>query len=377
MDKEEKASSVRYKRYLEAELEAVALYSGLAKAEKDPQRAQVFQRLADMEEGHADRWAQKLGMTSSDLETYRAGFRIRLLLWLARRFGTRPVLPLVLRIEGADTDMYTGEPEAVDILKEERGHSRSLREMAGPSKAHGEMGMEVGHRAAGTSGTLRAAVLGFNDGLVSNFSLVMGVAGGVAAASDTSDPQIILLAGIAGLLAGAFSMAAGEYVSMRAQRDRFEYHLEMERGELEEFPEEEKRELVLIYQAKGLTQQEARTVADRIMQDPDVALDTMAREELGLNPSELGSPRGAAASSFVAFAAGATVPVFPYFIGEGAFAFSLSGVLSALTLLAAGSLLSTVSGKNVLWGGVRMLIIGVSAAAVTFGIGSLVGATLV
>lgn len=376
MTKEGKKPSDRYKRYLEAELEAVALYSGLAAAEKDPQRAQVFQRLADMEEGHADRWAQKLGMTSSELESYRAGFRIRLLIWVARRFGTRPVLPMVLHIEGADTDMYAGEPEAVDILKEERGHSRSLRELAAPSRVHGEEGSRVGRGAAGASGTLRAAVLGFNDGLVSNFSLVMGVTGGVAAASDTSDPQIILLAGVAGLLAGAFSMAAGEYVSMRAQRDRFEHHLEMERGELEEFPEEETEELVLIYQAKGLTEREARTVAKRIMQDPEVALDTMAREELGLNPDELGSPKGASVSSFIAFAAGAAIPVFPYFIGEGTFAFSLSGVLSALTLLAVGSFLSTLSGKNILWGGVRMLLIGVSAAAVTFGIGSLVGATL-
>lgn len=370
MTKERRTPPDRYKLYLEAELEAVALYSGLAAAEKDPLRAQVFQGLADMEEGHANRWAQKLGMTSSDLETYRTGFRIRLLIWVARRFGTRRVLPLVLRIEGADTDMYAGEPEAVDILKEERGHSRSLRELAAPPRIHGEERAKARGGAAGASGALRAAVLGFNDGLVSNFSLVMGVTGG------TSEPGIILLAGVAGLMAGAFSMAAGEYVSMRAQRDRFEYHLEMERGELEEFPEEEKKELVLIYRAKGLTEREATTVADRIMQTPKVALDTMAREELGLNPDELGSPWEASLSSFIAFAAGAAIPVFPYFIDEGTVAFSLSGVFSAVTLLAVGSLLSTLSGKHILWGGIRMLVIGVSAATVTFGIGSLVGATL-
>jgi VIT1/CCC1 family predicted Fe2+/Mn2+ transporter len=160
---------------------------------------------------------------------------------------------------------------------------------------------------------------------------------------------------------------------MRAQRDRYEYLLEMERGELEEFPEEEREELVLIYQAKGLTKVEAETVADRIMRDPEIALDTMAREELGLNPNQLGSPRGAAASSFVAFAAGAFVPVLPHTVAEGDLAFALSGILSILALFAVGSLLSVLSGKRVLRGGLRMLLIGVVAATLTFGLGTLVG----
>ena len=368
MAKEGKEASARYRRYLEAELEAVALYRGLAKAESDSYRAEVFHTLADMEMRHASRWAEKLGLASTGLETYRPGLRVRLIAWGARRFGTRRVMPLVMRIEDADTDMYAGDPEATDIVREERGHSRTLRGLAS-FRSHSEI--ESGEpQGSGASGALRAAVLGFNDGLVSNFSLVMGVTGG------TSDPGIILLAGVAGLLAGAFSMSAGEYVSMRAQRDRFEYQLEMERGELEEFPKEEKEELVLIYQSKGLTEQEAKTVASRIMQDPAIALDTMAREELGLDPSQLGSPWGAAMSSFVAFAAGALIPVFPYIIGAGAFAFSLSGALSILALVGVGSLLSALSGKHALWGGARMLIIGVSAATLTFGIGSLIGITL-
>ena len=360
--------TARHRRYLEAELEAVALYTALADVEKEPDRAAVFRRLADMEVSHAERWAQKLGLASDDLHAYRSGLRIRFLIWLARRLGTRRVLPLVLRVESGDTRMYAGDPEARDIVREERSHSRSLRALATPG-GHGDVMSEV-RESRGASGALRAAVLGFNDGLVSNFSLVTGVRGG------TADPGIILLAGMAGLVAGAFSMAAGEYVSMRAQRDRYEYHLEVEREELEQFPDDEREELALIYQAKGLTPQEARTLAERIMQDPETALDTMAREELGLDPAQLGSPWIAAVSSFVAFAAGAFIPVFPYIVGEGMFAFSLSGVLSAVALGVIGTLLSALSGKHALWGGVRMLGIGLAAAAVTFGIGRLVGITL-
>ena len=221
--------------------------------------------------------------------------------------------------------------------------------------------------------SLRAAVLGVNDGLVSNFSLVMGVAGGTS-----GNPGFILLAGVAGLLSGAFSMAAGEYVSMRAQRDIFERQLEIEAWELEEQPEEEKQELVLIYQAKGLTQQEAETVAERIMADPEVALDTHAREELGLDPSQLGgSPWGAAFSSFVAFAIGALVPIFPYLVGLGTTALLTSILLSAGSLVTVGALLAYLSGKRLWWGGLRMLLAGGFAATVTFAIGTLVGVTLI
>ena len=368
MGKEGKGEAARYRRYLDAELEAVALYSGLADAEKDTRRAAAFRELASMEERHANRWAEKLGLTPADLEGYRPGFRIRLLHWLARRFNTGRVMPLVMRIESADTEMYEGDPEAMDIVSEERSHSRTLRRLALTGTPSGQS-TQAQQSAAG-SGALRAAVLGVNDGLVSNFSLVMGVTGG------TSDPGIILLAGVAGLVAGAFSMASGEYISMRAQRDRYEYLLEMERGELEEFPEEEREELALIYRAKGLTKEEANTVADRIMQDPEIALDTMAREELGLDPRQLGAPGIAAASSFIAFAAGAFVPVLPHTVGEGDIAFALSGILSALALVVVGSLLSALSGKHVLWGGIRMLIIGVTAATLTFGLGTLVGEAL-
>ena len=216
-------------------------------------------------------------------------------------------------------------------------------------------------------GNLRAAVLGVNDGLVSNFSLVMGVAGGV------DDPKFVLFAGIAGLLAGAFSMATGEYISVRSQRDVYQHQIRRESARLSDSPDYGVALLERIYKLKGLTEDEASEVARRIMLDPDVALDTIVREDLGLSPSSMGSPFGAASSSFVAFVLGAIVPVLPYLFNAGPLAFTLSAVLSAVALAAIGAVVASGSGLNAGWGAVRMLAVGGLAAAVTFGIGRLIG----
>jgi len=363
----DKSSDARYKEYLEAELEAAAMYTALAEVEDDPARAEIFRKLVDAELKHAGRWAEKLGMDPANLGDGRLGVKGRLLKLGARLFGTRRVLPVLLRLEAKETAIYAADPEAVDLVPEERKHSRILRDMS-------QLGSLNNPRAPSTSvggsGSLRAAVLGVNDGLVSNFSLVMGVAGG------TGNADFVLLAGIAGLFAGAFSMAAGEYISMRSQRDIYEFELAKERIELIEWPEEELEELELIYQAKGLSAEEASNVAHRVMADPEVALDTMAREELGLDPSELGSPKGAAAASFLAFVGGALVPIAPYLLQAGDMAFSLSAGLSAAALLIVGGALGSMSGRPAWWGGLRMLLAGGAAASVTYGIGSLVGIPL-
>ena len=216
-------------------------------------------------------------------------------------------------------------------------------------------------------GNLRAAVLGVNDGLVSNFSLVMGVAGGV------NDPKFVLFAGIAGLLAGAFSMATGEYISVRSQRDVYQHQIRRESSRLNDSPEYGIALLERIYGLKGLTDEEASEVARRIMLDPEVALDTIVREDLGLSPIFMGSPFGAASSSFVAFVLGAIVPVLPYLFDAGELAFTLSAVLSAVALAAIGAVVASGSGLNAAWGAVRMLAVGGLAAAVTYGIGRLIG----
>ncbi|MBI4312595.1 MAG: VIT1/CCC1 transporter family protein [Chloroflexi bacterium] len=358
----------KYRRYLEAEREAVALYSAMLVAEKDAERAQVFRELVESEKRHAALWARKLGLQGQPAPRYT--LRVRALGAIARLAGTRRALPLLLRIEGDDTRMYGGDAEAVQVMVEGEEHTQKL---LGLHNGHPSPRREVtgqGWESAASGGAFRAGVLGANDGLVSNFGLVYGVAGGA------SDPHIILLAGVAGLLAGAFSMAAGEYVSMRADRDLSEARIEKERQELEEFPQEEQEELALMYRMKGLTKEEADTLAARVMQDKAVALDTMMREELGLDPNQLGSPWGAAVSSFVAFSVGASIPVLPYLFAVNAAAFMASGVLSGLALLLVGGFLAYVSKKNPVWGSLRMLLIGLAAAAVTNAIGRLVGVAL-
>ena len=216
-------------------------------------------------------------------------------------------------------------------------------------------------------GNLRAAILGVNDGLVSNFSLVMGVAGGF------DDPKWVLLAGIAGLLAGAFSMATGEYVSVGGQRDVYRNRIKTLTASLRVSQYEEILRIAAIYETKGLTSLESMNVAKRLMENPEAALDTVVREELGLSPETLGSPVGAASSSFVAFVLGAIVPILPYLLGAGSLAIMLSAGLSAIALAAVGALVAASSGRNVLWGGAKMLIAGGFAASITFGIGKLVG----
>ena len=284
-------------------------------------------------------------------------------------FGTSRVVPWLVRGELKELGAYISDPEARDLVAEERRHAVMLRELANGPGALASRTSPQGLFGAG--GSLRAAVLGANDGLVSNFSLVMGVAGG------TSNAEFVLLAGVAGLLAGAFSMAAGEYISMRSQRDVYEYRLSQEAIEIAEWPEEEEEELRLIYQAKGLSREDSERIAKKIMSQPEVALDTMAREELGLVPTQLGSPWGATISSFLAFVAGAIIPILPYIFDAGDLAITLSAVLSGAALIVVGGALAATSHRSVAWGGLRMLLVGGAAASVTFGVGNLVGVTVI
>jgi VIT1/CCC1 family predicted Fe2+/Mn2+ transporter len=223
------------------------------------------------------------------------------------------------------------------------------------------------HGSTGRSGSLRAAVFGINDGLVSNFSLVLGMAGAELGSS------VVVLAGVAGLVSGAFSMAAGEYVSMRVQREVFEGAINLERRELAEEPDAEQKEVEVILRAQGVPPEDAARIAPRVMEDPEVALDLMARQELGLNPDELGSPVGAAASSFAAFGVGALIPLLPFVLLAFGIALWVSVGLSGLCLFIVGALAARLSDRPALFGGLRMLLIGAAAAAVTYGIGKLFG----
>jgi VIT1/CCC1 family predicted Fe2+/Mn2+ transporter len=221
-------------------------------------------------------------------------------------------------------------------------------------------------RGGGRSGALRAAIFGVNDGLVSNVSLIFGIAGAGV------DNDVVILAGVAGLLAGAFSMAAGEYISVRVQREVFERLIHLEAHEIGSDPEAERLELAEIYARKGLPRDLADRLATELMRDPKVALETHAREELGLDPGEgLGSPAAAAGSSFVMFAVGAFVPLVAFLATSGTAAVAASASLSAVALFGVGAAMSILTGRGALRSGVRMLAIGAAAAAVTFAVGRL------
>jgi VIT1/CCC1 family predicted Fe2+/Mn2+ transporter len=364
----------RYRANLRAEIDGAALYRVLADGSTRPEVAEVYRRLAATEEAHAAVWRGKLRQLGETAPDPGPSTRVRLLGWLARRFGVNAVLAGVVSGEGRDSRGYAGQPDAAALARDERSHARVLRHMVatGPVGLAGEdvARLEGRHRAAGGN-ALRAAVLGANDGLVSNFSLVMGVAGADLAAGT------ILLTGVAGLLAGAISMALGEWLSVQSSRELYENQLRIEREELEQAPEEEAAELALIYQAKGLTPEDARALAARLTADPNAAMDTLAREELGIDPEGLGgSALTAATTSFVLFALGAVVPLAPYFVVGELTAVAASVVLSGLALFAIGAGTSLFTGRGALFSGLRQMGFGLAAAAVTYGAGKVVGTGL-
>ena len=363
---------------LQLERDAILLYDALARIEKDPARHSAFSRIASNERRHAEIWATKLQESGVDVPppSTRARPRVAFIILLARIFGTRAVSDLVTALEGDEEDLYEAQssPEVASIAADEREHAEIWRGLKGETASAGtEIASQERWHRSGRSGTLRAVIFGVSDGLVSNLALVMGVAGAANAAS-TQD-RFVLLAGIAGLLAGAFSMAAGEYISMQSQRELFERQIALERAEMEAMPEEEEAEMAALYRAKGFTDEEARTIAHRLFQDPERALDQLIREELGLDPDELGSPWGAAGGSFVAFAIGAVVPVLPYLFGGGTVALLVSLGLSLVALFGVGAAVSLLTGRGLVFSGVRQLAIGLAAAIVTYLIGSLIGVT--
>ncbi len=355
------------------ELNGAALYDSLSVAEKDSRLAEVYRRLASVERRHADRWRRKLEDAGEALPSFRPSWRTRTLGWFARRFGTGVVLPSVQSLEQADTNKYASQADARDFHGDERSHARVIQLMS--SMRGGFAGVDVArlegrHRTAGGN-ALRAAVLGANDGLVSNLSLVMGVAG--AAMSQ----RTILVTGIAGLLAGAGSMALGEWLSVQSSRELYRHQIEAEEEELMTMPEEEEEELALIYQSRGLDESQAREFAAGVMRNPDTALDTLAREELGIDPEELGGSAWVAAfTSFVLFSLGAIVPVVPFLFTSGTQAIALSVAFSMLALFIVGAAITLFTGRSVLFSGARQVLFGLAAAALTFGVGRLVGVSL-
>jgi VIT1/CCC1 family predicted Fe2+/Mn2+ transporter len=309
-------------------------------------RQVLFLELARAADEQAALWATEAAKAGGGVPgSYRPDLRTRLVGRLIPVFGVPPLRRILAAMKVRGMALYN-------------------------APLQGSAEREAHHGKRGGGGALRAAVFGVNDGLVSNASLILGVAGAGPEAS------VILLSGCAGLLAGAFSMAAGEYVSVRAQREYYEYQIALERDELAEYPQEEVDELTLIYTAKGLPHAEAERLAGRLLEDPDQALDTLAREELGLNPEELGSPWAAAIASFLAFSVGAFVPLLPYLLLSGPMALNGTLAATALALFGVGSTISLFTGRHAFIGGLRMLLIGSLAGGATWSIGRALGVVL-
>ena len=357
---------------LQDEIDGVALYGALAELAERAEVAEVYRRLAASERRHAANWRERLAAAGAALGPDRPSARTRLMIAIARRFGPQFVLPTLVERERADAVRYAGRAEAAKG-GDESAHARVLQALAptGRGAAGEELArLEGRHRAAGGN-ALRAAVLGANDGLVSNLSLVMGVAGAELAGSG------ILITGLAGLLAGAGSMALGEWLSVQSSRELYQHQIALERAELEADPAEEAAELELIYRARGADAATAREMAAKLVEEPDRALDALAREELGVDPKELGgSAWVAAATSFVLFAIGAILPVIPFFFTAGGAAVGWSLGVSAIGLFGIGAAITLMTGRGVLVSGLRQLLFGLVAAGLTWGVGRLIGVSL-
>ena len=324
------------------------LYRVLADCEPAAELKTLFVRLAEAAEAQALHWEKLAAEHGVTLPTgFKPSARARIVAHMLRQLGPERMLPVLAAMKVRGLSVYTqGAPV---------GHGTPT---AGQR--------EFRHRRMAGSGSFRAAVFGINDGLVSNVSLILGVAGA------SLDDHVILLSGVAGMLAGAASMGAGEYISMQSQREMFEHQIALEKQELDAYPQEEAEELALIYEARGIPAADARRLADMLISDPKRALDTLAREELGLNPHELGSPWGAAGASFTAFALGAAVPLLP-FLWHAGHSLGLAAGITAATLYVTGVVVSLFTGRAPLWGGLRMVLVASAAACITYAVGHLFG----
>lgn len=314
------------------------MYSVMAATENNLLHKKLFSNLREAAEKQALIWEQRMrNQQITAPAEFTPDFRTRIIASLIKLFGAERLHNMLAAMKIRGMSVFT------QYHKEHK------------------------HTSIGATSNLRAAVFGVNDGLVSNMSLILGVAGANA------DYRFIILTGIAGLLSGACSMGAGEYISVRSQREIFEYQIEIERQELEEYPEEEKEELSLIYQARGIPEAEAIKLANIMIDNPETGLNALAREELGINPDDLVSPIGAMISSFISFAIGAIIPLIPFFFGYHSYSLIYSMALTGGALFLIGASLSLLINANPWWQGTRMLLIATAAGSLTYGIGTIMG----
>jgi VIT1/CCC1 family predicted Fe2+/Mn2+ transporter len=358
---------------IQTEIDAAYLYGKLADHEDDAVIARIFRQMSEIEQGHAHAFAKRQGIDPAQLPG--PSWRARTLDRIGRIFGYDTVLGTLMDTEKSLSNAVVRTKRQLNepVTGNEANHVRILRSIL--EKEERVSGTQLSrfekrHRTVGGN-AIRAAVLGGNDGLVSNFSLVMGVAGA------SGNEQTVLVTGLAGLLAGALSMALGEWISVKSSQELYEQQMALEMEEIQANPEGEKKELTLIYMAKGIPDDQARELAEKTMQDTTHAHDVLVREELGINAEELkGSAMEAAISSFVLFAIGAIIPVLPFFFFKGDASVLLSVAFSTAGLFLIGAAITLFTGRSVWKSGMRQVLFGLAAAAITFGIGKLIGVSV-
>lgn len=358
---------------IQTEIDAGFLYQLLAEHEKDENLAAVFRQMSEIEHTHAVAFAKKFKLDAAQLPGPSG--RAKILAFIGKIFGYDYVLGVLLDTEKSISTAIAGARQKSNSTSSisDTAHVTILKNILNRSKTVSGSNLarfEKRHRSVGGN-ALRAAVLGGNDGLVSNFSLVMGIAGA------TSGQDTVLLTGLAGLLAGALSMALGEWISVKSSQELFENQMSLEMEELEANPEVEEKELTLIYLSKGVPEPQAIQMAKKVIGDSDLAHEVLVKEELGINTQDLqGSAMEAAITSFVLFGVGAIIPVIPFFFLDGINAVFFSALFSAIGLFGIGSAITLFTGKSIWFSGFRQVLFGLAAAAITFGIGKWIGVSI-
>lgn len=354
--------------HLADEADAAYLYRQLAAAERDPARADIYRRLAALEDRHVDTWRALLAAEGHEAPAPRPSRAVRLRAWLARRFGAQVLLPVLLREEGREVqgylDLYRNAPEgtagptALRLARESKEHAETLATLGGLSG-------EPWHRT-GAGGFLRNVVYGFNDGLTANFGLVAGMIG--AQASMDAASHTVLVAGLAGMVADALSMGSSGYLAAKSEREVFEHEIAMEREEIRLMPELEREELKLIYQTKGIPESQAEALATQMMADPRRALDEKVREELNIGAATT-TPLREGWITGTATAFGALIPVAPFLFTTGRWAIGISFVAAMLSHFAVGAARSAFTGRGIVRSGMDMFLVGLGVAVVGYLVG--------
>lgn len=363
------------------EIQGMRTYRDLAAHEKDQARRTVLLKMAEAEERHAQKWQRKLAELGAPPPQEKRTLGIKLKSWLHRQIGTETALRQMEGEEDRDIARYEAQAQRIndseaqnmlrEVRREEESHERVIREIISPIGPQGMLDVmlrrEHWHKRGG--GWLGDAIYGANDGLGAVFGIVSGVAGATGAAGGAGGSHLVLISGLAGMLASALSMGSGAYLATKSQREIYEAEIERERNEIAEDPAEEREELSLMYQLKGFTEEEAQLLASRLSEKPEQFLRTMAHEELGLSEESFPNPWLSAASAMISTGLGAFIPIIPFFFMQGIPAIIAAATISLVAHFAVGAAKTLVTGRSWFHSGMEMTVVGAIEAVITYALG--------